>query len=213
MTIVKPHIAFAIPAYGKVDAEVLFSIVRSYHHVLNAGADATLSVYLAPRVDVARNELVLGCLELNPTHIMWLDSDVLVPEEGVVQLFQHKQAVVSGLYHYKNPPFAPVVYDVAPFQKKAALDSLTELHPVGGVGMGCCLVVADLYRAMSKYFKDQLWYDLQPDVGEDVHFFQRLHKMGVPTFLDPTVRCGHMRSAVTTFDDWDRQTQAVTKLL
>lgn len=204
MALVKPTILFAMPAYGPIEPRVVTNLVQAYHHTIVSGADVTLAMQSEPRVDYARNNLVKQALEHEEiTHIMWVDSDVCIPKESVTRLFSHNVAVVGGLYQFKYGLHGPVVFDGA-FKPLKNLISETEVHTVSGMGMGCCLVVADIYRQMTKVFGDHLWYDLSPDVGEDAHFFKRLKEMEIPVHLDPGVRCMHMRSTPIIFQDWRR---------
>lgn len=153
---------------------------------------------------MARNNLVHTAMELNVSHIFWLDSDVIPPPNAIVQLLSHGVSVVGGLYFQRSRPAKPVVYNLDPFEINEDIDT-ENVSVVEGMGQGCLLVATDIYRMMEKVYGDDYWYMMPPGITEDIYFFKRLQEMRIDAHLDPTVRCGHVGSYVYGYEDWQQE--------
>ncbi len=198
----KANITFAVPAYGMMAPEVAVSLAQAFGYVVSKGLEASIATMKEPSVTRARNDLVREILErYNPTHIMWVDSDIVLPQDAVIRLLMVSQAVAGGLYHYKVPPFAPVVYDLDPYCRRDYLKS-DGPHPVDGMGMGCVLIWAHVFQKMQVAYGDQFWFKETEEEGEDVWFYRRLKELQIWPYLDPTVKCGHVRQQIITSADW-----------
>ena len=159
-------------------------------------------------LDRARNLLVVEALKLpnRPTHIFWMDSDMLVPPGAVAQLAAHDRPIVGGLWHLKLPPFKPCAYRYAQdgeFQLIDLPDNPHGLVPVDGMGLSATLVRMDVYTAMQERYGDDLWHAFRDEAGEDVHFFKRAQEMGYEAWIDTDLRCGHMRREAIWTDDYE----------
>lgn len=197
----KVSIAFAMPIYGSVSPRVLASTVIAFARTVKAGATCSFSTLSQPDIARSRNELVRTSLETDPTYLMWLDGGIVVPSEAVIRLASHDLPVVGGVYQHKVSPHGPVLYDLDPFAPLGPMPCGDIPVRVDGMGMGCVLVAADLYRQMAKRYEDERWYVMTEDEGEDVWFFRRLKEMGIAVHVDPVIRCGHVREQIVTSED------------
>lgn len=187
------RIRIAYPAYAPVDPA----------HVLALGMMIANSVPLidgmamqaSALVDWNRNQLVEGVLGFEgprPTHLLWIDSDTIPPPDMPIRLLAHDKAICSGLYVRRTGAHENLVYEVNPF-RPIELET-DELQPVGGVGLGCCLVRLEVYEQMAERFGDRFWHhaDYRTATGEDVWFFARCKAMGLEVWVDPKVEVGHL---------------------
>jgi hypothetical protein len=200
-----PRVVIAVPLYGHNAPGFVLGFTRLLERVIRDGVVIGLCPTAIPYIDQARNQLVRDCLEYDPTHIFWLDHDVIAPPGAVSRLLERDVPVVGGMYHSKDKPFGPVAFYLEPkFDMLQEVPPEAFLHLVGGVGMGATLVRASVYRLMAAQYGDEKWYEtrINPSVGEDVHFAQRLQEMAIPVFLDPTVECGHIRDQVVGKRDY-----------
>ncbi|MFN2592948.1 MAG: hypothetical protein ABR532_08980 [Candidatus Dormibacteria bacterium] len=200
----KPRVVVATPLYGHPSPGFLISFSKMLLELGAQGLGAGWVFTTIPYIDLARIDLVRQALEHDPTHIFWVDHDVTVPADAVARLLAHDLPVVGGMYHAKDRPFGPVAFKLAPFEMMQDPPPTEALHLVGGLGMGATLVKAHVYRLMSMHYEDERWYEVRaaPAKGEDIHFAQRLEEMAIPVFLDPSVRCGHIRDHEVTVEDW-----------
>jgi len=144
-------------------------------------------------VDNARNDAVRIALGENEhsigpvSHVLFVDSDMVLPTDGLDRLLAHNKPSVGGLYFGKLPPFLPVAFMLDPFKRLQAYAD-NALSRVDGLGMGFTLVQTDVFRQMRAHFKDDLWFRAGEGLGEDVWFYMRLKKMGLETYLDTSIK-------------------------
>ncbi len=122
------------------------------------------------------------CLKQFKGHYMlWWDSDVLVPSNGIVRLlehFMHEKVGIAGLpYDVDKPHLFDRVYRAREPENAG---------PVEAVGMGFTIVKDSVVKAVGS-FNEKLWGN------EDTEYCLRARKFGYTVILDPTVRCRHLR--------------------
>lgn len=150
-----------------------------------------------------RNEAVDIARAQKCSHILFLDADMIWPTDVLSKMLaHHDKGIVSGLYFLKAWPHWPVALTRPRVNPKTlsvdydydkAVYTETTLQPESLIGMGCTLVPVAVFDAMRAP-----WFDYQTDpngrmtVTEDVAFCQKAAALGVPIFVDPTVKCGHV---------------------
>lgn len=159
----------------------------------------------------ARNKIVRMALDSKTTHLLFLDTDIIVPPNLIIRMFKEtNDPVVSGLYFTRIPPFEPVAYLEGEFINGRNLHPITEypedkLIDVDLVGMGCCLIDCAFLLEMYKTFNgDGRWFAFEPGNGEDVWFCNRVRKMGYKPKLHTGLLCGHHANIIVIDDHWRR---------
>lgn len=152
-------------------------------------------------IDASRNLIVEHALEIGYDYILWIDSDMIIPKNTLIQLLSHDKDIVSGVYAYKLLPTAGQGRNaVAKRFKKDAKDtyediSLSEIREserlmeIDGVGFGCVLTKVDVFKNIKKP-----WFRYTPNMGEDIYFCRKAQKAGYKVYLDTSIRCGHIGS-------------------
>lgn len=198
----RPVVVLCQPLYGIVPplahANLLeFQGVNMARGLLH-GYRARVGAY----IDDARNALVAWVLDETPaTHLLFVDQDMILPTDLLAALLADDAAVVSAVYFGKDDAASLVGWSsVDPPVRLDDFDP-TALRPVGGFGMGACLIRTDVLRQMVEHFGDREWFRSERS-GEDLHFSRRLARMGVPFTLDGRVQCGHVGDFVVTADHW-----------
>lgn len=65
-------------------------------------------------VDEARNGVVRAFLAIpEASHLLFLDDDVLPPEDAIVRLMAHDVPIISGIYFKQGAPYVPVAWRFA----------------------------------------------------------------------------------------------------
>lgn len=176
--------------------------------------------------DCSRELVVRETLKAhNPEWIFFIDTDVIVPRDGILQLIglanQHNKPVVSGLYFAKKHEEIPMpcawakigeepannkyLYKSIENEVKPWLDK-NALLEVDVVGAGCLLIKSDIFKKLDAsnpklpYFE---WGLNRRDhegrnllqVSEDFYFCERLKEIGVKPHLSTAVRCDHICTA------------------
>lgn len=191
------------PIYGWVPAEAAASVTSMMVHersMIN-GYRIVSGTY----VHASRNQLIEESMALNPTHLLFLDSDMVVPEDTCRRLLRHNKDVVSGLYFMRMEPHYPVLRkDLAPPKPDDCfLDKRppNEFCEVSYVGFGCVLVSADVIKkaVAANGGKPVKFFSFSnDDEGEDIYFCRLMHRLGIPIYVDPTCECGHVGTSVVT---------------
>lgn len=170
--------------------------ILSLVNLIKPGRTAVVSWKGLP-VDVARNRLARDALQRGARHLFFVDSDVLVPPEAILQLVRWKLPIIAGVYWtkrgyvgvWRKDPDVPGMYNPV---DKINPQSLVE---VDAVAAGCMLIDTRVFKVVPEpWFK---WAIEDPAVqapghlSEDIWFCNRAQEHGFRVFIDPTVKCEH----------------------
>jgi hypothetical protein len=195
-----------VPSNRELAIEAAMSIARVYGRGLVDGSVTTILSMGDTYIDTARNLLVTYALDVptEPSHLMWIDDDMILPDDAVAQLAAHDVDIVGGLYHQRSAPYLPVAYNRDDSTERGVrMIELDEdphgLIEVDGLGLGATLVRLEIYLKMAQHFGDAWWHQVSSGRGEDIHFFARCNEMGIRAWLDTDLRCGHVgRQMIST---------------
>lgn len=113
--------------------------------------------------------------------------------------------VLTGIYQYKNPPYAPVVYRKVGDGFATVgdwSDGLTAFE-IGSAGGGCLLVRKHVYDRIRDEL-DEGPFDIDHPYSEDHSFFRRLDKLGIKAYCTPKIQCHHLEVREIGLEDYDR---------
>lgn len=148
----------------------------------------------------ARNKCAQEALEYGFDYLMFVDSDVILPDDAVVNMLQGNADVVLGVYPRRNTttgqtevflPGSPNFTDENNLNL-SAVDCLEGTRiPVKGGGMGCALIKCDLFNRMEYPYFKYVEYDDGSVLSEDNYFCWCAGKLGAKIECDIRVRCSH----------------------
>lgn len=135
-------------------------------------------------------------------YVLTLEEDNLPPPDGLLKLYESMDRfdVVGGIYWTKGEEGQPMIYgdptkalNFVP--QKPRPETVQECH---GLGMGFTLFKLDLFRDKKldkPYFQTVQTFD--PYEGgkaytQDLHFFERIKKLGYKVACDTRVKVGHI---------------------
>jgi hypothetical protein len=154
-------------------------------------------------LEEARNKCVRRALDQKVTHLLFIDSDVIVPPNLITELFKINHPIVSATYFSRTPPHKPIFYRVGARNPDGSNTHAVEDYPenevidVDVVGMGACLIDCAFLFDMFKTFNgDGLWFAFEPGRGEDVWFCNRANKMGIKPKVHTGLLCGHVGTTI-----------------
>ena len=174
----------------------------------------------------ARNRLAAQFLAhpKQPTHLIFLDTDLIFSADQVARLVDHAAAgveIVAGLYPKKQKELGWVcnVEDPEDGEPGEREDGLVR---VKYAGTGCLMISRGVLERMVARFGPEIWY--QPDDGEsgldmmwdffsvgvwvcpktgrrrylseDWYFCERARQLGIPTLMDTRVVLKHCGEAI-----------------
>lgn len=196
----------AVPTYGPVEPEASRYLRVAMMHATNHGGVTWVGDVSPNKVkwDAARNAAVRLALESQAATeadgILWVDSDVVLPQEAITRLVLERKDFITGIYAQREPPHFPLVanFDAA----KGTFSWFIEfppnvVAPIDGCGFGCVLTSMRLLRAL-----EAPWFAFAK-YSEDFDFCLRAGKAGFQLFVHTGVLCGHLRDPIAaTFEDF-----------
>lgn len=153
-------------------------------------------------VDMARNGIVAEALNRGCDALVWIDTDLIVPDAALVSLVEMSNAghlCAAGLYRRAVMPDHFIITKRVP-DHWASLQELHD-HAQGGVtpvfltAGGYSIVRREVYEDMARKV-GMPWYcnwDFvrHDQCGEDTFFMRRLPQIGIVPVVDPDLHAVH----------------------
>jgi hypothetical protein len=129
------------------------------------------------------------------THLMYLDDDILIPQNALPRLLYANKPIISGIYTKKNVTLETTTSTIDEDEKyvyaqRGVLASRepTELVSCSLTGAGMLMVDLDVFRQMPEpWFSFVLGEEDRVVVGEDSYFIQKAAQCGFSSWCDPSV--------------------------
>lgn len=165
---------------------------------LNKVGECTLSMLSGSLVYESRNKLAKQALTLGTDYILWLDSDIIFPEDTLERMIKHMEnglEIVSGLYFRRAAPFSPVLFKSYEEQERVIKwenyddypkDSLFE---IAGCGFGCLCMKTEILYDLALNYQD--FFTPYKASGEDISFCFRARELDHKIYCDSTIKCAH----------------------
>ena len=199
-------VLIAIPTTGMVEIDYVGSILR----LSKTNPKADIIHAAGSLVYVARNDFVNKAIDLNYSHLLFIDSDMVFNADALNVLLYHDKDIVSGSIFSRVAPYVPCFY------KKLRLGEDTELvaehvkelqeglQEVEGVGTAFILIKTQVFKDIIAKYK---CYPFQPikGYGEDLSFSFRARGCGFKIFVDNDLSIGHIGKTVVTKDTYQKQ--------
>lgn len=133
----------------------------------------------------SRTWLVNEAIKRGATHLLFVDCDMVFPEDTIPRLLAHKKEIVGVEYNKREFPLKGV-YE--PLGEK----SETELYKAKYIGTGLVLIDLSIFPKLKGP-----WFNFGRDsqgalvMGEDVWFCNTARDAGFDTWIDPTLKIAH----------------------
>lgn len=172
------------------------------------------------RTDKNRNKILDDVLKQDFTHILWLDADMVFPNDIVYTYMNADPTldIMGCLYFKRSEPYDPIAYIYNP--DESSLRPYMSLDPsklpentvveVDGLGFGGVLVNLDVYRELG----DDKWmvygrnfhlpFDTTDKETHDLNFFKKAKDKGFKVLLHTGVKPTHLATVQIGEEDWKR---------
>ena len=170
-----------------------------YIHMLEKPANSMMLFCHDRTPASSRNAIFEQALEHNCTHVLLIDDDMTFPSDALIRMLAHDKDIVSGLYLGRAYPHQPIIFTELDETGHAFFiymeDELPELLPIEAAGFGFVLIKTNVIKKMERPWvrlgeiDNTQWCD-------DIGFFFRAKPLGVKSFCDTTIRCGHIGTVV-----------------
>ena len=144
----------------------------------------------------ARNEIAKRAVDGNYSHVLMVDSDILLPKKTLEYMLEKPVDICLGVYPQKNTTeknvelFKPGTRD---FVNRYKIGELIDPRvTVKGGGLGCALIATHVFRKLAFPWFKFVVYDNGSVLSEDLYFCNNAFKAGIPIEADTRVRCGHL---------------------
>lgn len=219
-------IAICTPHYGDVTAEFAFSLAKMMTRTAQTQINFNGQV-LFPEMELfmrsssvlpqLRNILIRDAIAWGANYLLWLDADQKFPDDSLLRLLWHNLPVVGANYPRRVHPHLPTAagLDGRLVATTEALARQGAVSEVLSLGFGCCLIDMTVFGTLEQQARAEgeasMWplflVEMLDDgtqiVGEDVFFFRRLRRAGIPVHVDHSLSwsIGHVHQRVLTNAD------------
>lgn len=198
------RILVCMPTRGSVEAATFKSLWD-----MQIPQDVHLNLEIVSGYDVStgRNVLVDKAINGQYDYTLWIDSDVIVPQNLLARLYEHActgNDIVTGYYCKKTDADKIMeIFCATPADENAQVNmreadkpAVSGLYPVNGAGFGCILVKTDVFRKLIEAYPDHRVFEYvsnkQEICSEDLFFFRHTKEQGYQLMVDTSLRCGHI---------------------
>jgi hypothetical protein len=187
----------ASPTYGPVDPYALRTQRAAVMHASRNGHEwlGDCSPDRQPYA-AARNNAVQGVIDkedMSDAAIVWVDSDVILPLDGITRLASYDKDFVTGIYFQRGDNHWPLI---AHYNKEMNNFNWVikwpknVLAPIDGCGFGFVLTSMNMLRKM-----DPPWFKFEK-FSEDLSFCLKAKEAGFQLYVDTAILCGHLADPV-----------------
>ena len=173
----------AVPSMTSVDAQFMNSVVgllaKNCYDGLNWGyLNCQGSVIAANRCDLVDNSLEQDC-----SHILFVDSDMVFPQDALFRLLSHMKPIVAANYVQKQIPAEPVTMGLD--MQRCTSIGKTGLEKVRGIGMGLALIETEVFRNIKQPWFNNIFNTADMTyTAEDWCFCQNSLEAGYDIWID-----------------------------
>lgn len=185
-------LSICIPARDTVHTAFAKQLAFLTSRLTSKSIDYDLHIIVGSVIVDQRTALVNEALKTNPSHILWLDSDIHFPHNVFERLVAHDKDIVAANYSTRYAPYRSVAF-TDPNDTDKRFDKKTGLHKIWGVGMGCMLTKASVYSELPKpWFSHEYNKGTDTFGGEDIYFCNQAMHHGIDVWLDADIMLAHI---------------------
>lgn len=202
------RILIAIPNLGAVHPLLVMKLVKWFTAKIN-GVEQ-LSLFMPSNNiphDSARNFCVQHFLKTDMTHLFFIDSDVVPPDDALEKLVAADKQFITGLYPSmrmdNNKNQAVKVYNAFVYGDDGQggyglipiMDGEGGVVPIDRAGGGCLLISREVIEKVGEpWFKFQYHSSGIMYYGEDIDFCKKAQDAGFQLFAHLDVKCNHFKN-------------------
>ena len=193
----KPRIAILLPYRQSLYAQFVESIWGPLRFIGVPWCDKIPKMSDAVSLPLARNALVEAALELDVTHLLWLDSDGVMetpedPNEAMRILYKCDAPIAACLYVAKQASgFNYAAWMKAPegYTPIVGWQEGTNWISVSATGLHFCLIKREVFENVPKPW---FHWNETGKPSEDFYFFEKAKEAGYEVRIRTDVRLSHL---------------------
>ena len=189
------NILIGIPTKEAIDIDAAISIMNLDWdgHIITYAHSQGAGVY---GVAQARNNLVKQAIDGGFDKLFMIDSDMIVPQDAIINLLDPDVPIVTGCARYKNDSMRSPLFRYTTDKHGDASWLWNEIprgrFEIKSGGVACAMIDVNLLKRMHRPWF--VWTERGNGtyVGEDIGFYEELQRIGIKPQADGRVRCGHI---------------------
>ena len=208
-----PSPAFHTPSFTHNLLDIISYTKRRY-----PGIEIDFDYQQGVRTDRNRNQILNRALERGGVdYILWLDSDMIFPNDIIEKYLESKKEVIGCLYFKRTEPHQPIGYvkseDPDKPYRPIRPDQLREkgVYKVDGLGYGGMMVKMSVYEKLGEKkwtnYGDQFHNPNSKgldSMSHDLRFCYDCQSEGIDIYLHSEVKPAHIGEIEVTEKDWYR---------
>lgn len=143
----------------------------------------------------ARNFIVDKAIKEGFDYIFFVDDDVLIPRNALIQLVHHKADIVGGFYYRKYFPLESCGMHVDNENRPVPIEDFKigdVIHNTLVLPSGCTLINVDLFKKMESPWYRTCTINNKPTITEDTYLCQKVRDLGMDIITDLGIQCLHI---------------------
>lgn len=156
------------------------------------GSSAIVTCVHSGTIPDGRNAVLDIAKQHNCDYALMIDSDMTFPADGIdkllVSMNKMDAKIGCGIYFGTYPPYksTPMAYDEKD-GVQVVLDDWSKTRYITSCGMGFTMIDKSLF---------DIRFEFRPMLGEDHLFCKEARARGNKIILEPSIKCGHMRTVI-----------------
>ena len=144
----------------------------------------------------ARNMIAQEAIDEGHDYVLFVDSDMVIPDNTLEALLDPEVDICFGLYPQKNTRQGNIELfklGTGDFVNRYTYGEVAsaERLQVKGAGFGCALIRTEVFKKLPFPWFKFITYDNGSILSEDLYFCNEAGKHGFELWADTRVRCGH----------------------
>lgn len=143
----------------------------------------------------SRNYIVKRAIEQEYDFIFFVDDDVIIPRNALVQLVHLKADIAGGFYYKKYLPLESVGMHINDKNQPVPIEDYTIgdiIHNTLVLPSGCTLIKVDVLKRLEYPWYKTITINDRPTITEDTYLCSKLRDMGVDIITDTGLQCIHV---------------------
>lgn len=146
----------------------------------------------------ARNKCAKEALDYNFDYLMFVDSDVILPSDCLLNMLEYDADIVMGIYPRRNTQTGQTEIFLTGYENFTDENNLNTRNipsetriDIKGGGMGCALIKTELFKKLQYPWFKYVEYESGDTLSEDNYFCWKASEIGAKIQCDTRIRCWH----------------------
>lgn len=193
----------AVPSGDHWHADMALAFTNMVLYLQKEGVEFVYYNVRSSILPDSRNKLALLALEVEATHLLFIDSDMTFPRDTALRLLKHPVDIVAANCVTRSRPANTTArIDGKPYYPTSA-SGLKEVH---FIGTGIMMIKTEVFKNLEMPYFMNKWSDEREQVvGEDWYFIEKAREKGFKVFIDDELswQIRHLGIYPYGFDDVD----------